>query len=218
MLPLAQGMLLRARSLLLPAQALWGPPHVMLLSRTSLVAGRTKLVAARTRLVGTTTKLVAGRTWSKFRRQRPETVSDLNAFALFQGDAYNPSPMRKHLFAMLALASIVGLAACTDRPNTTTDATAAPWECIAARVTIGTNSIDTVVRYNKVNGEAQLLNAASFASQATGAQGNVIGWVPLGDLRSAVQELVQREQAALQQIPAATPTPSPSATPEKKKR
>jgi hypothetical protein len=83
-------------------------------------------------------------------------------------------------------------------------------------VTVGTNSIDTVIRYNKVNGEAQLLNAASFASQATGAQGNVIGWVPLGDLRSAVQELVQREQAALQQMPAATPTPSPS--PEQKKK
>ena len=130
--------------------------------------------------------------------------------------------MRIHLFATLALASVFGLAACTDHTSTNNDLTAAPWECIPAKVTIGTNSIDTVVRYNKVNGEAQLLNAASFASQATGAQGNVIGWVPLGDLRSAVQELVQREQAALQQMPAATPTPTPSpaptATPSREKK
>jgi hypothetical protein len=85
-------------------------------------------------------------------------------------------------------------------------------------VTIGTNSIDTVVRYNKVTGEAQLLNAASFASKATGAQGNVIGWVPLGDLRTAVQELVQREQSAQQQMPAASaPAATPEPSPGKKK-
>jgi len=89
-------------------------------------------------------------------------------------------------------------------------------------VTIGTNSIDTVVRYNKVTGEAQLLNAASFASKATGAQGNIIGWVPLGELKNAVQELMQREQAAQQQAGAATqpsaPEPTPEPAPEKKKR
>ena len=118
--------------------------------------------------------------------------------------------MSKALFALLSAAA---LTACSDTSNSAADATAAPWECIAAKVTIGTNSIDTVVRFNKVSGEAQLLNAASFASKATGAQGNVIGWVPLGDLRSAVQELVQREQAAQQQMPAATPEP----TPERKK-
>ncbi len=81
-------------------------------------------------------------------------------------------------------------------------------------MTIGTNSIDTVVRYHKFNGEAQFLNSVSFASKTTGAQGNVIGWVPLGDLRPAVQELIQREEAAQQQAPIATPTP----TPEPKKK
>ncbi len=122
--------------------------------------------------------------------------------------------MKKTFLCSLALASVLGLAACSDNSSTAIDVTTAPWECIAAKVTIGTNSIDTVVRFNKVNGEAQLLNAASFASKATGAQGNVIGWVPLGDLRAAVQELVQREQAAQQQMPAATPEP----TPEQKKK
>ena len=120
--------------------------------------------------------------------------------------------MNKALLFPIACASSVFLAACDTNSGTTVDVTAAPWECIAAEVTIGTNSIDTVVRYNKVSGEAQLLNAASFASKATGAQGNVIGWVPLGDLRNAVQELVQREQAAQQQMPAAPATPE--ATPE----
>ncbi|MEI7866028.1 MAG: hypothetical protein WCI38_11710, partial [Chthoniobacterales bacterium] len=92
--------------------------------------------------------------------------------------------------------------------------------------TIGTNTVDTVVRYNKFNGEAQLLNAASFASKATGAQGNIIGWVPLGDLKNAVEELVQREQAAQQQSQTQNTTESattsapaaPAATPDAKKK
>jgi hypothetical protein len=125
--------------------------------------------------------------------------------------------------AVTALLALV-ITSCSDRSTPTADATAAPWECIAAKVTIGDTSIDTVVRYNKFNGEAQLLNAASFASKATGAQGNIIGWVPLGDLKSAVQELMQREQAAQQQGISATPAtqpqaPSPvAASPETKKK
>ena len=119
-------------------------------------------------------------------------------------------------FLLSAASACLFLAACDTKDATTVDVTAAPWDCIAAEVTIGTNSIDTVVRFNKVTGEAQLLNAASFASKATGAQGNVIGWVPLGDLRTAVQELVQREQAAQQQMPAA-PAPTPEPSPAKKK-
>jgi predicted xylose isomerase-like sugar epimerase len=125
--------------------------------------------------------------------------------------------MRKHFLTSLAAISVLGLAACKDNSNPVADTTAAPWECIAAKVTIGTNSIDTVVRFNKVNGEAHLLNAASFASKATGAQGNVIGWVPLGDLRTAVQELVQREQVAQQQA-ASAPAPTSEPTPAAKKK
>ena len=125
--------------------------------------------------------------------------------------------MRKSIFFLIAAGSAVLLPSCTDQSSSAADVTTAPWECIAAKVTIGTNSIDTVVRYNKVNGEAQLLNAASFASKATGAQGNVVGWVPLGDLRTAVQELVQREQAAQQQMPAAAPA-TPEDTPQETKK
>lgn len=120
--------------------------------------------------------------------------------------------MNKALLLSIAGASSVFLAACGQNSAPVVDATAAPYECIAAKVTIGTNSIDTVVRYNKVNGEAQLLNAAAFASKATGAQGNIIGWVPLGDLKNAVQELMQREQAAQQQA-GAMPQAAPEATP-----
>jgi hypothetical protein len=118
--------------------------------------------------------------------------------------------------SLTAACCAVFLAACSDQ-SPSADATAAPWECIAAKVTIGTNAIDTVVRFNKVNGEAQLLNAASFASKATGAQGNIIGWVPLGDLKSAVQELMAREQAAQQQSPAAAEA-TPEATPQTKRK
>ncbi len=102
------------------------------------------------------------------------------------------------LFFVLIPTVLVLLAGCNNQPSQSA-ADTPPWECIAAKVTIGTNTIDTVVRYNKFNGEAQLLNAASFASKATGAQGNIIGWVPLGDLRTAVQELMQRDQSAQQQ-------------------
>ena len=138
------------------------------------------------------------------------------AFANTAAATYKAHTMNKSIFLLIAAGSAVLLPSCTDQSSSAADMTAAPWECIAAEVTIGTNSIDTVVRYNKVNGEAQLLNAASFASKATGAQGNVVGWVPLGDLRSAVQELVQREQAAQQQMPAAPATPE--ATPEETKK
>lgn len=128
--------------------------------------------------------------------------------------------MNKALIISIACASSVLLAACDSKTGTTVDSTAAPYECIAAKVTIGTNSIDTVVRYNKVNGEAQLLNAASFASRVTGAQGNIVGWVPLGDLKNAVQELMQREQAAQQAGSGAIAAPAalPEATPEAKKK
>jgi len=119
---------------------------------------------------------------------------------------------------VFAAASVIFLSGCSDKSSPVVDVTAAPWECISAKVTIGTNAIDTVVRFNKVNGEAQLLNAASFASKATGAQGNIIGWVPLGDLKNAVQELMAREQAAQQQTPGAAATATPEATPEAKKK
>jgi len=110
-------------------------------------------------------------------------------------------------FALFAIPLAV-LTACSP-PQPPQESASAPWECIAAKVTIGTNTIDTVVRYNKFSGEAQLLNAASFASKATGAQGNIIGWVPLGDLKNAVQELMQREQAAQQQGVSAAPSAPP---------
>ena len=142
---------------------------------------------------------------------------NLNVFAIGCRRAYNPRPMRNAFLSVLAFISVLNIAACTDNPPSV-DITAAPWECIPAKVTVGTNSIDTVVRYNKVNGEAQLLNAASFASRTTGEQGNVIGWVPLGNLRDAVQELVQREQVAQQQMPAPTPEPTPTATPTPQQR
>ena len=138
-----------------------------------------------------------------------------------KGKTYNPRTMNKRYLSSLAIVPALALAACSDK-SPKVDVTAAPWECISAKVTIGTNSIDTVVRYNKVTGEAQLLNAASFASKATGAQGNIIGWVPLGELKNAVQELMQREQAAQQQAGGGTqpsaPDPTPEPTPEKKKR
>ena len=118
---------------------------------------------------------------------------------------------------VFAAASVIFLSGCSDQSASVVDVTAAPYECVAAKVTIGTNSIDTVLRFNKVTGEAQLLNAASFASKATGAQGNIIGWVPLGDLKNAVQELMQREQAAQQQSPAAAEA-TPEATPQTKKK
>lgn len=139
------------------------------------------------------------------------------AFANTKPATYKAHTMNRSIFLLIAAGSAVLLSSCTDQSASVADVTAAPWECIAAKVTIGTNAIDTVVRFNKVNGEAQLLNAASFASKATGAQGNIIGWVPLGDLKNAVQELMQREQAAQQQMPA-TAEPTPEATPEAKKK
>lgn len=119
--------------------------------------------------------------------------------------------MKSRAFQLSLLApAALALAGCN--PPAPAPEPAQPYECIPAKITVGTNTVDTVVRYNKINGEAQLLNAAAFASKATGAAGNLIGWVPLGDLRAAVQELVQREQAAQQQMSA--PAGSQLAAPE----
>lgn len=147
--------------------------------------------------------------------------------------AYKARTMKSLKLTLLAPAALA-LAACNPPPPPVAQPSE-PYECIPAKITIGTNTVDTVVRYNKMNGEAQLLNAAAFASKATGAQGNLIGWVPLGDLRAAVQELMQREQAAQQQsasmagaapqltapaseavtVPTATASPSPEAKKKK---
>ena len=80
------------------------------------------------------------------------------------------------------------------------------YQAIAAKLTIAEKQVDSVVMWNTKTGDARLLNAASFADKSTGQQGNVIGWIPLQDLKQAFQELASQIQAAKS---AATPASTP---------
>ena len=114
-------------------------------------------------------------------------------------------------FTLLAAAT-VGLSACDKQPPAPPAPPAAPqptFQAIAAKLTIGGKEVDSVIEWNTSTGDARLLNAASFADKSTGQQGNLIGWVPLGDLQQAVQNLASQIHA--QQ--ASKAVPSPSSTP-----
>lgn len=59
-------------------------------------------------------------------------------------------------------------------------------------ITIGDKLVATAIEWNAKTGEARMLNAASFADKDTGQKGNLIGWVPLNDLQTAVHDLTQQ--------------------------
>lgn len=66
------------------------------------------------------------------------------------------------------------------------------------RITIGDKEVATAVEWNTRTGEARMLNAATLSDKESGQQGNIVGWIPLGDLQQAVQNLasqIQKQQA-----------------------
>lgn len=81
------------------------------------------------------------------------------------------------------------------------------YKCISAVITIGGKSVNSVVEWNTLTGDARLLNSASFADKSSGQQGSIMGWVPLVNLQQAVQNLASQIQA---QHSNAQPTSSPS--------
>ena len=76
-----------------------------------------------------------------------------------------------------------------------------PFQCISATIMVAGKPTTTVVEWNEKTGMARILDSMVVTSKATGAQNVVIGWIPLGDLQGAIQEIVNRNQAIQQQAP-----------------
>ncbi len=105
-------------------------------------------------------------------------------------------------FLVLVLA-ICGLAACQSRASKN-GAGDGPFQCISATIMVAGKPTTTVLEWNEKTGMARILDSMVVTSKATGAQNVVIGWIPLGDLQSAIQEIVSRNQALQQQAPPVT--------------
>jgi len=110
---------------------------------------------------------------------------------------------------ILFLIAVTGLVAC--QPKAVRQITnSGDFQCIAATITLGGKPVTSVVQWNTKTGMTRLLDSAVFTSKATGSQNTLVGWVPLGDLNVAVQELLNREQQVQQQRRVAPPVAAPT--------
>jgi len=121
----------------------------------------------------------------------------------------------KNLFYSLLVLSLVacGFVACQPRAPKN-GAGDGPFQCISATIMVAGKPTTTVVEWNEKTGMARILDSMVVTSKATGAQNIVIGWIPLGDLQGAIQEIVSRNQALQQQAPSAPQNVAPAASQE----
>ena len=104
-------------------------------------------------------------------------------------------------FSIALILAIVVLTACQRHSKEV--ANDGSFQCISATIMIAGKPTTTVVEWNSKTGMARILDSMVVTSKATGAQNVVVGWIPLGDLQSAIQEIVARNQAVQQQPVAA---------------
>lgn len=102
---------------------------------------------------------------------------------------------------LLLIASL--LAACHSRTSKDANAEGGSFQCISSTIMIAGKPTATVLEWNTKTGTARILDSMLVTSKATGAQNVVVGWIPLGDLQGAIQEIVTRNQALQQQQQAA---------------
>lgn len=114
---------------------------------------------------------------------------------------------------LLALALALPLIACQSR-TAKNSADDNPFQCISATIMVAGKPTTTVLEWNTKTGMARILDSMVVTSKATGAQNILIGWVPLGDLQGALQEIVSRNQALQQQTPASPQNAAPAPTQE----
>lgn len=72
------------------------------------------------------------------------------------------------------------------------------FECIAANLTVGGKMLSTVIQWNTKTGTTRIIDSTTSVSK-TGEQNIAVGWIQLGDLQNAVQEMLARQQAKQQQ-------------------
>ncbi|OHE74811.1 MAG: hypothetical protein A3F67_06080 [Verrucomicrobia bacterium RIFCSPHIGHO2_12_FULL_41_10] len=92
------------------------------------------------------------------------------------------------------------LTACQQKSATKANADDNNFQCISATIMVGGKPITTVIQWNAKTGVTRLIDSVAMISKVTGAQNTLVGWVPLGDLNTAVQEAVAREQAVQQRM------------------
>lgn len=121
----------------------------------------------------------------------------------------------KNLFYSLLVLSLAAcaLAAC-QKHTPKNGAGDGPFQCISATIMVAGKPTTTVLEWNEKTGMARILDSMVVTSKATGAQTIVIGWIPLGDLQGAIQEIVNRNQALQQQAPPAAQNVMSSAVQE----
>lgn len=115
-------------------------------------------------------------------------------------------------FIIVPILTIIALTACQRHSKDT--ANDGSFQCISATIMIAGKPTTTVVEWNSKTGMARILDSMVVTSKATGAQNVVVGWIPLGDLQSAIQEIVARNQAAQPQQPVAAQSAVPASTQE----
>jgi len=106
-------------------------------------------------------------------------------------------------FAVIPIVIAAALTACQRHSSRDADGEG-PFQCISATFMIAGKPTTTVVEWNTTTGMARILDSMVVTSKATGSQNVVVGWIPLGDLQSAMQEIMNRNQAMQQQ---AAPAP-----------
>ncbi|MBM3857912.1 MAG: hypothetical protein FJ390_08155 [Verrucomicrobia bacterium] len=112
----------------------------------------------------------------------------------------------KNLFSFIAIPVVIIAALTACQRNSSRDANSeGPFQCISATIMIAGKPTATVVQWNAKTGMARILDSMVVTSKATGAQNVVVGWIPLGDLQGAIQEIMSRNQQAMQQQVAPTP-------------
>lgn len=98
----------------------------------------------------------------------------------------------------VSIAIVVAFTAC--QRHSSNEMRDGSFQCIAATIMIAGKPTTTVVEWNTKTGMARLLDSMIVTSKATGTQNVVVGWIPLGDLQGAIQEIVARNQTMQQQV------------------
>ena len=121
----------------------------------------------------------------------------------------------KNLLSLILILALTACALVACQPRAAKNGAGdGPFQCISATIMVAGKPTTTVLEWNEKTGIARILDSMVVTSKATGAQNVVIGWIPLGDLQGAIQEIVNRNQAMQQQAPPAAQNVMPAAVQE----
>lgn len=112
--------------------------------------------------------------------------------------------INKFLFVAMMLAVLTACQPNTHKPTSENGT----YQCLNATITIAGKPTTVLIEWNTQTGVARLLDSAILTSKTTGAQNIALGWVPLGELRQVIQEVLQRDQQQQMSFPSVSPAPT----------